>query len=107
MRAIKSRLAVLEASAARTPRTDDFADFAVRACRRAVLSNTTADILSERWPELLRRATEQERQALALDELRCPAKIVPDTVHDATWVRLVKLRERIHVNHGSKPHKQR
>ena len=35
-------------------------DFAERACRRAVLSNTTADILSERWPELLRRATEQE-----------------------------------------------
>ena len=57
-RGIKSRLAVLEASAARMPRTHD--DFAQRACRRAVLSNTTADILSERWPELLRRATEQE-----------------------------------------------
>ena len=58
MRGIKSRLAVLEAYAARRPRIHN--DFAERACRRAVLSNATADILTDRWPEILRVATEQE-----------------------------------------------
>ena len=32
---------------------------------------------------------------------------LPGTVQDPTWVRLVRLRERIHVNHGSEPRKKR